>query len=182
MSKEVWRLFLHCLWLLHWQHMFLPANVSVSKVEGFLFLSKDGSSIWWPGFYGLFPPSGRGCSKLACSLCVETEGQYHMKIFLPQAENITQCHHEHSLFRASYGGEAGEEQWNKDTEKRQINQSEYLANEFSTICHTATAPKKSPYIELQDYQEKPFGFHSFSFSQNALGSKKKLVSRQFHIC
>ncbi len=105
-----------------------------------------------------------------------------MKIFLPRAENITQCHHEHSLFRASYGGEAGEEEWNKDTEKLQINQSEYLANEFSTICHAATAPKKSPYIELQDYQEKPFGFHSFSFSQNALGSKKKLVSRQFHIC
>lgn len=53
------------------------------------------------------------------------------------------------------------------------NQSESLANTFCTICHAATAPRKSPYIELQDYQEKPFGSHSFSFPQNALGSKKE---------
>lgn len=78
--------------------------------------------------------------------------------------------------------EGRQEEWSKDREKRQINQSQYLANKFSTICHVVTAPKKSPYIELQDYQEKPFGSHSFSFPQNALGSKKKLVSRQFHIC
>lgn len=105
-----------------------------------------------------------------------------MKIYLPQAENITQHQDEHSLFTASYAEEAGEEECNKEREKRQINQSEYLANKFSAICHAATAPRKSPYIELQDYQEKPFGSHSFSFPQNALGSKEKLVSRQFHIC
>lgn len=50
------------------------------------------------------------------------------------------------------------------------------------ICHVLTALEKSPYIELQDYQEEPFGSHSFSFPQNTLGSKKDLVSRQFHIC
>lgn len=27
----------------------------------------DGFSVWWPNFYGLFPPSEIGCTKLACS-------------------------------------------------------------------------------------------------------------------
>lgn len=46
-----------------------------------------------------------------------------MKIFLPQAENITQYHHERSLFRATYGGETGGEKDGIKTEKyRQNNQ------------------------------------------------------------
>ena len=101
-----------------------------------------------------------------------------MKMICPELKTL----HNVIMNAASYGGEAGEEEGNKDGEELQINQSEYLANKFSTICHAATAPRKSPYIELRDYQEKPFGSHSFSFPQNALGSKKKLVSRQFHIC
>lgn len=51
--------------------------------------------------------------------------------------------------------------------------SEYLANKFSAICHIATDSRKSPYIELQDLQEKPFGCHSFSFPQNAPGNTKE---------
>lgn len=69
-----------------------------------------------------------------------------MKIFLPQAETITQ------LMVNTVGSESvmkeRQEKRNgiKNMRKWQINHSKYLANKFSTICHTATAPRKSPYI------------------------------------
>lgn len=40
-----------------------------------------------------------------------------MKIFLPQAETITQLMGEHSRFRVGNEGKAREEEWNKKHEK-----------------------------------------------------------------
>jgi len=55
-----------------------------------------------------------------------------------------------------------------------INQFEYLANKFSTICRAATQLLgRHPTLSYKTTREKPFGSHSFSFFQNALGSKKE---------
>lgn len=68
------------------------------------------------------------------------------------------------------------ERWNKDgrgEKVEKITRSEYLGNNTWQMVIYLTAPMKSPYIELQDYQEKPFGSHSFALRQNALGSKRE---------
>lgn len=63
-----------------------------------------------------------------------------MKVFLPQAENITKYCHEHSLFCRREGA--------KDGEKMEKNlapetTSDYLENKPSTICFALTIPKIS---------------------------------------
>lgn len=68
------------------------------------------------------------------------------------------------------------ERWNKDgrgEKVEKLTRSEYLGNNTWQMVIYLTAPMKSPYIELQDDQEKPFGSHSFALPQNALGSKRE---------
>lgn len=130
----------------------------------FSFLNKNNPvhSMTWFFMDSSFPPE-RDCSEMACSLCIATEGLYHMKIFCLKLKTL------HNIILNTACSEQlmeGRHRENDDitTGGKKIGKastSEYLENRFSTICHALTAPKKSPYIELQEYQEGPFESHWF---------------------